>query len=219
MTYKRSFIFLDIVTYECCYPCLEAAGVGFFYCYFVVYIASVINIILPIWSTRSVYHGFIKLLPDDKLPNPKYLWLMVPGVVMPLIGILFSEGPGRFVTDASIQDRPITLIIVPSVCYLFLITPAVMNLLVLGTPCAFIDELATYCRAGQAISELHVQQLVKNFKSFQESVSGHLFVVYSLTTVQLILNLYLAMMDVCRNYPVIFCNILTRMTTSISSEA
>ena len=172
----------------------------------VVYIASAMNIFLPIWSTRSVYHGFIKLLPDDKLPNPKYLWLMIPGVVMPLIGILFSKGPGRFVTDASIQDRPITLIIVPSVCYLFLITPAVMNLLVLGTPCAFIDELATYCRAGQENYELHVQQLVKDFKSFQDSVSGHLFVVYSLTTDQLILNLYLFMMNICKNHLVIFCN-------------
>ena len=194
------------------YTCLDVVGVGFVYLMIVVYIASAMNIFLPIWSTRSVYHGFIKLLPDDKLPNPKYLWLMVPGVVMPLIGILFSEGPGRFVTDASIQDRPITLIIVPSVCYLFLITPTVMNLLVLGTPCAFIDELATYCRAGQAISELHVQQLVKNFKSFQESVSGHLFVVYSLTTVQLILNLYQVMENVCKNTPVIICEWLGQIS-------
>ena len=156
------------------------------------------------WSSRSVYHGFIKLLPTDKLLNPNYLWLLFPGVVLPLSATLLLYGPAKYIIEAT-QNPNLALIIFPSVGFLFLITPTIMNFLVVGTPCAYITELASYCR-HYAYHELHVQKLVENFKSFQRNVSTHLFIVYSVTTVQLILNLYLFMMNICKNHLVIFCN-------------
>ena len=119
------------------------------------------------------------------------------------ISNILLYGPGKYIIEAT-QNPHLALIIFPSVGFLFLITPTIMNVLVVGTPCAYITELASYCR-HYAYHELHVQKLVENFKSFQRNVSTHLFVVYSVTTVQLILNLYQVMENVCKNTPVIFC--------------
>ena len=84
---------------------------------------------------------------------------------------------------------------VPVFVYLSLI-----NLLVIGSPCALLSTLAESIINKE---ENDVSELVQCYKMFQKSVSLSLFVVYSLTTVQLILTLYISEITIdCLHAPV-----------------
>ena len=82
---------------------------------------------------------------------------------------------------------------------MFMIIPLIMNLLVIGTPCAYIRNRARKIRLCVAVNDQDVSELVNCYKDFQDSASAHLFIVYSFTTVQLILYLYLTLFNICKN--------------------
>ncbi len=161
-----------------------------------VLIFNIPNILLPSWTTRSIYQGFIKQLGSENLIRPIYFWLTIPSVALPMITFF-----GMFIFPI-IETAPLYLTILSLVGIMFMLIPPIMNLLVIGTPCAYITNRARMIRLCVTVNEHDVSQLVNCYKDFQESASPHLFIVYSFTTVQLILYLYLTLFNICKNLPV-----------------
>ena len=161
-----------------------------------VFIFNIPSILIPSWTTRSIYQGFIKQLGSKNLIRPRYHWLIIPSVAFPMITFF-----GLFIFPI-IETAPLYLTILSLVGIMFMLIPLIMNLLVIGTPCAYIRNRARMIRLCVTVNEHDVSELVNCYKDFQESASPHLFIVYSFTTVQLILYLYLTLFNICKSFPV-----------------
>ena len=114
------------------------------------------------------------------MPNPRNMIVMLISILTIDICLIFNS-----IMQVLLQSEYLAIPVVigvPVFVYLSLI-----NLLVIGSPCALLSTLAESIINKE---ENDVSELVQCYKMFQESVSAYLFVIYSLTTVQLILILY-----------------------------
>ena len=139
-----------------------------------------LQMLLTGWQSKNIYSKFISQIPLRRMPNPRNMIVMLISILT--IDVCWIWNSIMQVLRQSEYLAIPVVIGVPVFVYLSLI-----NLLVIGSPCALLSTLAESIINKE---ENDVSELVQCYKMFQESVSAYLFVIYSLTTVQLILILY-----------------------------
>ncbi len=145
-------------------------------------------------QSKYIHSKFISQSPLRRMPNAKNMFVMLTAIFT--IDISYILQNIMFV----IEKQPVYVVIpfvigIPVYIYLSFI-----NLLVIGSPCNLLSKLAE-----NIINKVEsdVSELVLLYKMYHESVSFHLFVTFSLSTVQLIVFLYMAALTMpCYNAPV-----------------
>ena len=114
------------------------------------------------------------------MPNPRNMIVMLISILTINVCLIFNS-----IMQVLLQSEYLAIPVVIGVpVYVYL---SFTNLLVIGSPCTLLSKFASDIINKE---ESDVTELVLCYKMFQESVSAYLFVIYSLTTVQLILILY-----------------------------
>ncbi len=144
---------------------------------------------------KNIYSKFISKSPLRRMPNAKNMFIMLTAI---------------FAIDISFILQNITMVVLYKSAYLVIpvvfglpvyLSLSLINLLVIGSSCTLLTNLA---ENNAKNVERDVAELVLLYKMYQESVSFHLFVTYSLSTVQLIVFLYMFAITVpCMNAEVI----------------
>ena len=143
---------------------------------------------------KNIYSKFISKSPLRRMPNAKNMFIMFTAI---------------FAIDISFILQNITMVVLFKSAYLIIpvvfgipvyLSLSLINLLVIGSPCTILSNFA---ENNTENVERNVTELVLLYKMYQESVSFHLFVTYSLSTVQLIVFLYMLALNMpCFNAPV-----------------
>ncbi len=145
-------------------------------------------------QSKKIHSKFISQSPLRRMPNAKDMFVMLTAIFA--IGISYILQNIMVVIEKQTVYLVIPVVMgIPVYVYLSFI-----NLLVIGSPCNLLSKVAENIINKE---ENDVSELVLLYKMYHESVSFHLFVTYSLSTVQLIVFLYMCALTMpCFHAPV-----------------
>ncbi len=149
--------------------------------YFSLYLFQIVG------QSLTAYHLFKEFLLSialDGLSGPKFLYLMIPAIVLPYTYLIF-------ITCTYHLPRLNTAYFAVAFCIgiVLLILHSILSLLVLGVSCSYLRKEAN----GILLFGIHedkVTELVRVFQALRNKASPHLFVMYTITTLQFIIFLY-----------------------------
>ena len=149
---------------------------------------QMLQMVVPCWTSYSLFCEIIKQIPSKIMSKPKNFWLMILSLVLITSSLIYFN-------FATLQYFPYVYLAIPfTVGCVFLILPSLMNMFVIGTPCQYIikqiDDLHS-----KIINEKTILNIVSTYTEFQNIASKHLFTLFSSTTLALCLNLYTLMIQ------------------------
>ena len=160
-----------------------------------------VNVLQYIGQSLTAYHLYKKYLKSivlDGLIESKFLYLMIPAIVMPLSYIIFYGTYSLLIMNSTY------LTIAYCIGILFQILPSILSMLVVGVSCSYL-RMKTESTLIFGIHEDKVTELAQTFQTLRDKASPHLFVVYTITTLQSILLMYAALiMNSCSNLPLVY---------------
>ena len=179
----------------------QLAVLPYFYCFILdtnkknsesgVSTVAAINFVIYVFQfvgqSLTAYHLFKEFLLSialDGLSGPKFLYLMIPAIVLPYTFLIIM-------TCTYHLPRLNSVYFTVAFCIgtVFLILHSILSLLVVGVSCSYLRKEAN----GILLFEIHedkVTELVRVFHNLRNKASPHLFVMYTITTLQLIIFLY-----------------------------
>ena len=168
---------------------------------------AALNIFIKPWTLKYAYKNFIKHIPIEQISRPSYIWLLMTATTMYIITISFFSSPVFYPSLVSV----IVLFIIGSV---FIIIPNVLNYLIIGSCCAYIDKIADQCSMHDIETFVNdVLHVIEKYKDCKKALSPHLFIVYTMKTLEIVLILYwFPTIIVCLNAPMVV-SILRRDAT------
>ena len=131
-----------------------------------------------------LYKKYLMPIAKDGLTELKFLYLMIPALAMPWAYLIFTICTSYLPNFSSAY-----LTIAFCIGIVFLILPTILSLLVIGVSCSKLSYKANVILLF-GVHEDKVTELVKSFYTLRNKASPHLFVVYTITILHLILDLY-----------------------------
>ena len=150
---------------------------------------QMLQMVVPCWTSYSLFCEIIKQIPSKIMSKPKNFWLMILALVLITSSLIVIN----FEVIQLFQN--VYLAIAFTIGCVFLITPSLMNMLVIGTPCKYIIKQIGDLHS-KMIKEETILNIVATYTEFQNIASKHLFTLFCSTTLVLCLNLYTLMIHI-----------------------
>ena len=168
---------------------------------------AVLNILIKPWTLKYAYKNFIKQIPIDQISRPSYKLLLTTATTMYIIIVSFFLSP-------ILNISPVSVIVLFIIGLVFMILPNVLNYLIIGSSCAYIDKMVEQCLMHDIETfENNVLHVIEKYKDCKKALSPHLFIVYTMKTLEIVLILYwFPTIIVCLNAPMVV-SILSRDAT------
>ncbi len=161
-------------------------------------VANVLQYIGQNLTAYHLYRNYLKSIISEGLIEAKFLYLMIPAIVLPLTYIIFNGTYSLLIMNSAFFT------VAFCIGSLFQVLPSILSMLVVGVSCSYL-RMKTESTLIYGIHEDKVTELVRTFQTMRDKASPHLFVLYTITTLQSILLMYSTLiMNSCFNLPLVY---------------
>ncbi len=141
----------------------------------------------PSLTAFYLYKKYLMTITKDGLTEIKFLYIMIPSLVLPCAYLI-----NQTCTNTLPRYGTVYLTIAFCTGIVFQILPTILSLLVVGVSCSYLRNKANGILLFGKYED-NITELVKSFCTLRNKASHHLFVMYTITTFQLIILLYYAL--------------------------